>query len=217
MGLRFFEKVLVGVFIFLNLANPVAAIRKGYLPGQNCGGWETVKTEDEFELTIYQTDEDGNYFRNAADELIPKYKICENTPENCHVDPDSGATIPNSNAVPDQSVCFKEPDPHEVDQSLIHDKKPRDVLISFINYAISFSGLLAVVAIIYSAFLWITAMGNDGQYEKGKKYTLYSLGGLILILFSYTLVELVVSFGQETEVSPTPDFKVEISPKVGKV
>lgn len=53
---------------------------------------------------------------------------------------------------------------------------------------------LAFVAIIYTAYIFITSMGKPDAYEKGKKNIVYLVIGLGLIIFSTIFIRLLVGF-----------------------
>ena len=72
----------------------------------------------------------------------------------------------------------------------------RQVAIGIINYFLGFSGLLAVVVIIYAAILMLTAGGDQGNVDKGKKIMMWAAAGLILIMLSYTVVRFITNAGQ---------------------
>lgn len=56
------------------------------------------------------------------------------------------------------------------------------------NYLIGSVGILATVVIMYAGVLWITAAGSAEQVGKAKSYMASSLTGLILALFSWTIL-----------------------------
>lgn len=64
----------------------------------------------------------------------------------------------------------------------------RDLLLTFLNFFLGFLGLLAVLLVIYGGFLYMTAAGDDGKTENGKKVILYAVVGIIIILISFALV-----------------------------
>ena len=64
----------------------------------------------------------------------------------------------------------------------------RNFILKVLNFALSFLGIIAIAMLIYAGFLYVTAMGEDGQVEKSKKILGYSAVGIVLILASYALV-----------------------------
>lgn len=69
----------------------------------------------------------------------------------------------------------------------------RTLLLQFLNFFLGFLGLLAVLLVIYGGFLYMTAAGDDGKTENGKKVILYAVVGIIIILISFALVNTLIS------------------------
>lgn len=69
----------------------------------------------------------------------------------------------------------------------------RSFVLTFLNFALSFLGLVAVAIIIYGGFLYVTARGDSEQSDKGKKSIQYALGGIIIILLSFALVNTLIT------------------------
>lgn len=59
------------------------------------------------------------------------------------------------------------------------------------GYAINIVGIIAVIAMMFGGFLWITAGGNTSQVDNAKSYIAASLTGLVLLLFSYVILKTV--------------------------
>lgn len=69
------------------------------------------------------------------------------------------------------------------------------VLLNALNFLLQIFGFFAIIGIIISGFLYLTAAGNERQIQKAKKAFSYSaigiivaLGGMIIIK---TLVEMI--------------------------
>ncbi|MDP4007642.1 MAG: hypothetical protein Q8P68_00440 [Candidatus Peregrinibacteria bacterium] len=69
----------------------------------------------------------------------------------------------------------------------------RMLLLQFLNFFLGFLGLLAVLLVIYGGFLYMTAAGDDGKTENGKKVILYAVIGIIIILISFALVNTLIN------------------------
>ena len=78
--------------------------------------------------------------------------------------------MPGASCGKADNPCFAVPKAEEgVPHELVHaEKSPRQVILNFINYFLSFAGLIAVAAFVYSGFLWVTSLGNQEQFEKGQ-------------------------------------------------
>lgn len=72
----------------------------------------------------------------------------------------------------------------------------RSNVVHIINYLLTFLGLAAVAFIVYAGFLMVTAGGDDGQLEKGKNVITWAVIGIVIILLSYGIVNVVVGVGE---------------------
>lgn len=66
-------------------------------------------------------------------------------------------------------------------------------LVRVIDFALLLAGLLSVLFIIIGGYHFIIGSYTDDK-EKGKKTIMYALGGLVLCLLAYTLVNLLLLF-----------------------
>ncbi len=66
-----------------------------------------------------------------------------------------------------------------------------ELMKSLFKYGIQVIGLLAMVVIIIGGFIWATAAGNSNKVGEAKQWIFSGLGGLVLILFSYTLLRTI--------------------------
>ncbi|NOY35352.1 MAG: hypothetical protein GXP44_00235, partial [bacterium] len=51
---------------------------------------------------------------------------------------------------------------------------------------------LAIVALIYGGFMWITAGGNPGKIDKGRKAIEYAIYGMIFAFGAWLIVDTVL-------------------------
>ncbi|MBI5414052.1 hypothetical protein HZA38_00870 [Candidatus Peregrinibacteria bacterium] len=72
----------------------------------------------------------------------------------------------------------------------------KTAVIGFINYFLGFLGLVAVAFVIYAGVLMVTSQGEDESTGKAKKILLWSGVGIIIIMLSYAIVQLVVRAGE---------------------
>jgi len=75
----------------------------------------------------------------------------------------------------------------------------RSGILTIVNYALFFLGLIATIMIIFGGFLYVTAGGDDAGAEKGKKILMYAAIGIIVILISYALVNTIIGSGGGVE------------------
>ena len=84
------------------------------------------------------------------------------------------------------------PDSSGFDSNLTRAGDARTFAKNVANFALGFLGLIAVLIIIYSGFLYVTSRGEDSQMEKGKKGITSALIGIIIILSSFAIVNTVI-------------------------
>ncbi|MDZ4244908.1 MAG: PKD domain-containing protein [Candidatus Gracilibacteria bacterium] len=89
---------------------------------------------------------------------------------------------------------FEAPETTGYSPGLTENKGIREFVLNVINFALGFLGLIAVVAIIYGGFIYLTAGGDDSKTEKGKNSVVFAVIGIILVLASYAIVRTVICF-----------------------
>jgi hypothetical protein len=104
----------------------------------------------------------------------------------------SGGTTPNSGSCGDgmesvNGVCV----PVSGFSGLAGAKNWQELAKMVINILLTVSGVIAVLFIIYGGFLYITSAGNEEQVEKGRKALVNSIIGLVVIILSYVLVNVI--------------------------
>jgi heme/copper-type cytochrome/quinol oxidase subunit 2 len=63
-----------------------------------------------------------------------------------------------------------------------------------INWALAIAFIAAVIILIYGGFLYITSAGNTDQAGKGKTAIQNALIGIVIIVLSYIIVQIVFRF-----------------------
>lgn len=64
----------------------------------------------------------------------------------------------------------------------------RGIVLTIINFFLTFLGLLAVIMVIYGGFLYVSSAGNEENVNKAKKILLYAVIGIVVIIVSFALV-----------------------------
>jgi len=67
----------------------------------------------------------------------------------------------------------------------------KELIVVIIQWLIGIMGALAVIAIIYSGVMYITSGADTARAETAKKNLMWAIIGIVLVLLSYFLVELV--------------------------
>ena len=74
------------------------------------------------------------------------------------------------------------------------EKDVPELIHKVINWALYLAGILAVIFIIYGGFLYITSAGNDAQAKTGRAALQNALIGLVIVVLSYMIVQIVYNF-----------------------
>lgn len=67
------------------------------------------------------------------------------------------------------------------------------IIGNIINVVLTFLGVVLVIFIIMGGFYYMTAGGDDTKVDKGKKYIINGIIGLVIILLAYAITNFVVS------------------------
>lgn len=71
----------------------------------------------------------------------------------------------------------------------------RGIVLTIINFFLTFLGLLAVIMVIYGGFLYVSSAGNEENVNKAKKILLYAVIGIVVIIASFALVNTILGAG----------------------
>lgn len=66
-------------------------------------------------------------------------------------------------------------------------------IADIISILLAIAGAVAVLAIIYGGFLYLTSAGNEGQAKSGQQVVTYAIIGTIIIILSYVIIQVIVS------------------------
>ena len=90
--------------------------------------------------------------------------------------------------------------------SVVSTGNVRDLVIKYVNFALPLLALAAFAGFVYAGFLYVTAYGGEEQVGKAKKVMIYAVIGLVLVILSYSIVQLF-TVGLATGINqqgPTP-------------
>lgn len=65
------------------------------------------------------------------------------------------------------------------------------IIKNVINAALAFSGLVALILIIYSGAMYITSRGDPQKVDSAKKTMTWAVVGLLIIFLSFFIVKLI--------------------------
>jgi len=66
----------------------------------------------------------------------------------------------------------------------------RDLIFKYVNFLLPLLALAAFAGFVYAGFLFVTDYGQEEQVTKAKKVMIYSVIGLVLVILSYSIVQL---------------------------
>lgn len=76
---------------------------------------------------------------------------------------------------------------------ITHTENFGDYIKKLVNFALPYLTLAAFLGYVVAGFLYVTAFGVEAQMEKAKKILIWSSIGLILIILSYAITNLLTS------------------------
>jgi hypothetical protein len=105
----------------------------------------------------------------------------------------------NPGGLPDVTVVEEQPDEENPESTATL------TLILFVGNLVSqvliFAGSVSIIFLIIAGANYIFAFGKDERIERGKRGVFWSIMGLLTILFSYAIVQGVIRFILQLDVS----------------
>lgn len=80
-----------------------------------------------------------------------------------------------------------------IDQTGLKQADLPSVIAQIIRTVMGLLGIVAVVIILIGGFYWMTAGGDEGRVETGKKWIFSGIIGLAIILSAYALATFVIN------------------------
>ncbi len=77
-------------------------------------------------------------------------------------------------------------------------------IISIVQWALGFLGLVAVIMILYGGFVWMTAAGNQDKVAKAKKIITRAVIGLVIVLLAWAIVTFIIEQTLDLTGGPSP-------------
>ena len=74
-----------------------------------------------------------------------------------------------------------------------------ELIYNAVRILLTFAGAIAVVFVVVGGFWYLTSGGNEEQAEKGKRTLINAIIGIIVVVLSYAIVNVIVnlvSYGQ---------------------
>ena len=80
-----------------------------------------------------------------------------------------------------------------IDQNIYTDSDLKRLMIAWTRFLYPIIAILAVIAIIYAGFLYVTAFGDDAKTETAKKVIMWVAIGIVLVLGAFAAVNTVIT------------------------
>ena len=81
--------------------------------------------------------------------------------------------------------------PREIEPLTPRTVSISQIIVNVITYILGFAAALAVLAIIIGGIRYIVSAGNAESADGAKRMILYAVLGLVVILFSYVIVNFI--------------------------
>ncbi len=68
----------------------------------------------------------------------------------------------------------------------------KDLILGWVNFFLSFLFIIAVIVIVVAGVMLIVSFGNDAKRQKAIKMIIWTIVGLILIMFAFAIVNTII-------------------------
>jgi len=132
---------------------------------------------------------------------IALFGSCSPENESALDDLDSGAILDGSGAAKGLKVFEKNYKGNTYGSAI-------GMVTGWTNFVLPFVSAIAIVALVYAGFLYLTSFGNDEQSGKAKKIIIWVVIGIILIISSYAIVNTLI--GTDGSGGDDDDFSLDL-------
>lgn len=67
------------------------------------------------------------------------------------------------------------------------------LVLGIINWLLGLTGAVAIVAVVYSGIMYMTAGGDVTKAEAARKNLIWAITGIVIIVLSFVIVNLVIT------------------------
>ena len=78
------------------------------------------------------------------------------------------------------------------------------VLQNIINFLILFAGVICVFLIIVAGYKFVTSEGDPEKTSSARKTLTYAIGGFLLVIASFVILNFVADFTGVDQIAPIP-------------
>ena len=106
----------------------------------------------------------------------------------------STSTSSAENLTSTKTLVFTPQIPGFIAKYVFKDNSTRPIantIKTIFEYAIKIIGLIAIITTMVGGFIWLSAAGNSQKISEAKQWISSSLIGLLLILFSHTILRTI--------------------------
>lgn len=81
----------------------------------------------------------------------------------------------------------------ELTGSVSKETDIKTLIIAWTNFILPIAATVAVLAVVWAGFLYVTAFGDDGRMDSAKKIIIWVVVGLLVIAAAYAIVNFIMS------------------------
>lgn len=81
-----------------------------------------------------------------------------------------------------------------VDSAIANAETLSSVAVKVLNFLLSIIGVLAIIMMVIGGMMYLTAAGDEGKAESGKKIVMYSVIGIAVAMGALVLINQVIKF-----------------------
>lgn len=133
-------------------------------------------------------------FEGSVTEEGQQFGLCLDKPD----DPACAGIDCNSEADQTNPLCISEAEAGTglaktslEGTGITHTDNFGDFIKKLVNFSLPYLVLAAFVGYVVAGFMYVTAFGNDEQIQKAKKILIWVSAGLILVILSYAITNLL--------------------------
>ena len=73
----------------------------------------------------------------------------------------------------------------------LSSKPVKDILVNLLNWLLEIVGIIAIMGFVISGIMYLVSTGNEEMVTKAKKYMLYCLIGVVVVLASFVVIKTI--------------------------
>lgn len=73
----------------------------------------------------------------------------------------------------------------------LSSKPVKDILVNLLNWLLQIVGIIAIMGFVVSGIMYLVSAGNEEMIKNAKKYMLYCLVGVAVVLASFVVIKTI--------------------------